>query len=236
MAMPRRKPAAKAKTKTQKKREAKKRALPAVLQSILDNPKAAVGRPSDYSPEVCNQVVALMETGLSLTAAGGVIGVSRATIHNWMKLHPEFLDSVELGKAKRTATLELAMLDSDNAAIINARRFALVNAAPLDWREKQLIETDVPADSPLRLLAQQLQNTSIRPAPQLPAPSIVDHDANEQPQPMTFRPQPQAAMPAAPATKPVTIEPIAQSIVEVEAEDDEPRIHTIGRHSIEDDE
>jgi hypothetical protein len=240
MAMPRKKPApkAKAQTKTQKKREAKKATLPAVLRNILENPKAVVGRPTDYTPEACNQVIGIMETGLSLTAAAGIMGITRSTIHRWMKEHQEFSDSVELGKAKRVATLETGMLDSDNAAEINARRFALLNADPIEWRDKQIIETDVPADSPLRALAAQLQGTSIRPAPQLPAPTIVDHDANERPQPMTIRPQPQAAQPIASVTKPVTtpaVEPIAQPIVEIEPEDDDaPRIHTIRSQPDED--
>ena len=186
--MPRRKPAPKAKTKTERKRDAKKRALPAALRQIIDHPdRIKVGRPTDYTPEACNQVVALMERGLSLTASAGIMGITRGTIHTWMKTHPEFLDSVNLGKAKRVATLETTMLETENATIANIRRFALVNAAPEEWREKHNIEHNEAADSPLRLLAQQISGNAIRP--RLPEPKIIEHDAAK---PSAIRPRQQA--------------------------------------------
>ncbi|WP_316205761.1 hypothetical protein [Bradyrhizobium sp. SZCCHNS1012] len=237
MAMPRKKPKSKPRTKTEKKREVKTRALPDVLRQIVENPeKAKIGRPTDYTPEVGNQVIALMASGLSLTAAAGAIGVARATIHNWMKQYPEFLDSVERGKAKRVYTLETQMLDSDEAAVINARKFALVNAAPEEWREKQTVDVDVPTDSPIRTLANQLMGTAIRP--QLPEPKIIEHDANEM---RVFRPQAQpmpdesvtiieAAVVDVIASEPEPDPAKPLDRIEPEQPDDEaPRIHTISR-------
>ena len=74
MAMPRKKPSpkpkAKAKTKTQRKRDAKKRTLPAELRQIIDHPeKIKIGRPSDYTPEACNQVIAFMQRWARLRRA-----------------------------------------------------------------------------------------------------------------------------------------------------------------------
>lgn len=81
-------------------------------------------------------VYRLMSHGLALTAAAGVMGVARATVHNWMKRYPGFLDSAERGQAARVCQLETDMLNADKALVINARRFALVNAAPEEWRRK----------------------------------------------------------------------------------------------------
>lgn len=60
-----------------------------------------VGRPSVYEERFCDEVEAFMGQGYSLTAFAGSIDVSRATIDNWMKAHPEFLEAVSRSKAKR---------------------------------------------------------------------------------------------------------------------------------------
>ncbi|WP_139031289.1 hypothetical protein [Bradyrhizobium sp. ORS 375] len=99
--------------------------------------KARRGRPTNYTPEIGNVVYRLMSQGLSLTAAAGAMDIARATVHNWMKRYPEFLDSVERGQAARVYKLEADMLGANEAHIIHARRFALINAAPAEWRKSQ---------------------------------------------------------------------------------------------------
>src|SRR4051812_9430948 len=96
--------------------------------------------PSDYTPDACDQVVMLMGTGLSLTAAAGAMGVSPETINRWRDEHEEFRDAISRGRAARVLILETQMLASDNSAVINARRFALINAAPEEWREKPVVD------------------------------------------------------------------------------------------------
>ncbi len=81
-----------------------------------------------------------MATGLSLTAFAGGIGVSRETVNNWQHEHPEFLDAVKAAKAARTRALEMQMLSFENGPAVTARIFALKNADPDEWREKQHIE------------------------------------------------------------------------------------------------
>lgn len=87
-----------------------------------------------------------MATGLSLTAFAGMIGVSRETVNNWQHEHPEFLDAVKIAKAKRTGALETQMLGMENGPAVTARIFALKNADPEEWREKQHIEHSVNSD------------------------------------------------------------------------------------------
>ena len=160
---------------------------------------------TDYTPEACNQVVALMGTGLSLTAAAGAMGVSRPTINRWMNEHEEFRDAVSRGKAARVLVLEWKMLASENTAVINACRFALTNAAPEEWRQKPAINPDETTESPIRPFARQLMGTAIRP--RLPENKIPEHE------------------PVAPR------EVRPQQCVTIDDSVDKPRIHTVSRES-----
>lgn len=81
-----------------------------------------------------------MATGLSLTAFAGDIGVARSTINEWIESFPEFSEAVRVGKAKRTAALERGMLGAESGPAVTARMFALKNADPEEWREKQHVE------------------------------------------------------------------------------------------------
>ena len=96
------------------------------------------GRPSKYSEAYCNEVVEAGAQGLSLTAFAGVIGVDRSTIDYWRESFPEFSLACKKAQAKRTYFLESGMLKDDaTGPMVTARRFALANAAPEEWREKQ---------------------------------------------------------------------------------------------------
>ncbi len=58
------------------------------------------GRPTLYKPEYCQMLVDHMEQGLSFESFGAICNASRATLYNWAKEHPEFLDAQEVGKRK----------------------------------------------------------------------------------------------------------------------------------------
>jgi len=106
----------------------------------------AGGRPSKFQPAYCDEVIAIMATGLSLTAFAGDIGVARSTINEWMDTYPEFSEAVKVAKAKRTAALERSMLSSENGPQVTSRIFALKNADPEEWREKQTVEHTASGD------------------------------------------------------------------------------------------
>ena len=93
------------------------------------------GRPSEYRPEYCNEIIELMATGLSLTAAGADLGFAKQTLHNWADEHPEFMDAIKIGQAKRQAALEKRLYASEGAQV-TAHIFALKNTGTGDWREK----------------------------------------------------------------------------------------------------
>lgn len=108
--------------------------------------KGAGGRPSLYDKAYCKAVIEHMSNGASVTSFAAEIGVARATINNWMSEHPEFLEAVNIAKAKCAAWWEktgraLARDGGGNATLVI---FGLKNMAGEDWREKQSIEHSGP--------------------------------------------------------------------------------------------
>lgn len=106
----------------------------------------SAGRPTKFKPAYCQEVIAVMGEGLSLTAFAGEIGVARSTINEWIDNHPEFSEAVRVAKAKRTLALERGMLMAESGPAVTARMFALKNADPEEWREKQHVEHSVTSD------------------------------------------------------------------------------------------
>lgn len=100
-----------------------------------------MGRPTTYTPDLGERIVALMETGLSLAAAAAECDVHRQRVYDWEAKHPDFGELVALARGKRQAFLERRLLDLGSAGPhVTAAIFALKNAAAADWREKQEIE------------------------------------------------------------------------------------------------
>lgn len=51
------------------------------------------GRPTDYRPEYCEQVVELGRQGKSVVQMACGLSVHKATLYEWEKVHPEFSDA-----------------------------------------------------------------------------------------------------------------------------------------------
>lgn len=103
----------------------------------------AGGRPTDYKPEYCEQVIAHMSEGASLTSFAASVDCSRATINVWMEAHPEFLESVKVGKAKCADWWEKrGRMGANGEQDVNPTLviFGLKNMAPDEWREKQELQ------------------------------------------------------------------------------------------------
>ena len=94
------------------------------------------GRPTEYSPSMKREIVELMASGLSLTAAAAELGFVKQTIYNWAEKDPEFMDAIKLGQGKRTLFLEKSLLAAESGPVVTSRIFALKNSAPDEWREK----------------------------------------------------------------------------------------------------
>ena len=95
------------------------------------------GRPTKYKPVYCDEIISLMATGLSLTAAAASLGISRETAYAWERENEEFSDAIKIARAKRTLKLEQDLLSASDSPTVTSRIFALKNANPHEWQEKQ---------------------------------------------------------------------------------------------------
>ena len=110
-----------------------------------------LGRPTDYKPTYGEEIISLMATGLSLTAAAAELGFHRQRVYEWAERHPDFADAVNLARGKRTLKLERDLLSAPDGPTVTSRIFALKNAAPDEWREKQAVELSGTNGGPIEI-------------------------------------------------------------------------------------
>lgn len=95
--------------------------------------------PTTYRKEYCEQVRSLMKDGYSVTAVAGSLGVGRQRIYDWAKRHKELAEALEVGRSARVYKLEQGLYKAASGPEVTAHIFALKNACPDEWREKQEI-------------------------------------------------------------------------------------------------
>ena len=100
------------------------------------------GRPSKYREEFCDEVIACLSEGHSVTAFAGRIGVARSTVFKWADEIPEFSDALKVGQAKAVEFWEkiLAKVARDGGGNATAVIFGLKNRASEDWADKVVNE------------------------------------------------------------------------------------------------
>lgn len=67
------------------------------------------GRPSEYQPEYAEQAYRLMLLGMTRSQVAQFFEVSEATIYNWCREQPEFLESIRRGAALADAEVAEAL-------------------------------------------------------------------------------------------------------------------------------
>lgn len=58
----------------------------------------SMGRPSKYLPEYCDKAIELMSEGASIYEIAYEFRVNQDTIHEWVKVHPDFSEALKQGK------------------------------------------------------------------------------------------------------------------------------------------
>jgi hypothetical protein len=58
------------------------------------------GQPSKYRPEYCEMLIEHMRGGLSFESFGARIRVTKKTMYEWTRVHPEFQEAKELGEVQ----------------------------------------------------------------------------------------------------------------------------------------
>lgn len=101
-----------------------------------------MARPTTYDPEYCDLVIAWGAQGKSVTWMAAELDVSRATIYEWIEVHPEFSDAITRAKAKAQQWWEDAGQNGMLAPGFNAGVYTKSMAArfPEDWRDASRTE------------------------------------------------------------------------------------------------
>jgi orotate phosphoribosyltransferase-like protein len=103
---------------------------------------ARTGRPSKYKAEYCSKAVELFSDGRSIIQIAAELNVSRDTIYEWQKIHPEFSDSIKRGLTKSEAYWE-RMLQGAAAGLVNVNSAALIFLLKNRFQWKDRIEQDI---------------------------------------------------------------------------------------------
>lgn len=106
---------------------------------MSDEAPNPVGRPTDFTPELGDKILSLMNEGLSLAAAAAECDIHRQRVYDWEKAHPEFADTISLARGKRQLFLERRLLKATEGPVVTSSIFALKNASD-DWREKSEVD------------------------------------------------------------------------------------------------
>lgn len=61
------------------------------------------GRPTDYKPEYCEDIINYLSDGKHIIQYAAKIGVAKSTIYEWANNYPEFSDALKKAQAKSTA-------------------------------------------------------------------------------------------------------------------------------------
>jgi hypothetical protein len=101
-----------------------------------------MGRPSEFKPEFCDQVVEYGKEGKSLAWMAAELDVSRECLYEWARVHPEFSDALDRARAHSQKWWEDAGQRGMLGPGFNGSVWSRSMAArfPDDWREKQEIE------------------------------------------------------------------------------------------------
>lgn len=108
-----------------------------------------MGRPTKYDPGYCDELVAFMAQGYSMTAFAAQIGVDRDTITEWGNVHDEFSLAIKKGKAACASWWESVNRNNAMTGDGNATSciFGLKNMAADDWSDRKSIDHTSSDDS-----------------------------------------------------------------------------------------
>ena len=60
--------------------------------------KNKVGRPTKYTPELCEKVIAELKKGAGIEEIGLALDVGYSTLYEWMEKYPELAEAIKKGR------------------------------------------------------------------------------------------------------------------------------------------
>lgn len=111
------------------------------------------GRPTKYKPEMAAAFEAELAKGYSVLSAAAAIGITKPTVYEWAKRHPEFSSALKAGQAKSARWWEatLQKIAREGGGNATAAIFALKNLGLGAWRDKQEYEVAGPDGGPVKI-------------------------------------------------------------------------------------
>ena len=112
------------------------------------------GRPTNYRPEMGDQIADAMATGLSAEAAAAKVGISARSLFNWQQEHPDFLQAIQEGRQRALLWWEeraLAMAEGKpGSAQIVSLGLRNRSRAASGWHDAQRLEHSGPDGGPVQ--------------------------------------------------------------------------------------
>lgn len=111
----------------------------------------AGGRPTKYKKEYCKMLIEHMTEGLSFESFGGVVGVWKEALYNWVKKYPEFSNAKKEGTHKCMLFYEKAGRQGmlGKIAGFNSTTWLFNMKNRFGWRDKKEIDTNLTASEGL---------------------------------------------------------------------------------------
>lgn len=110
-----------------------------------------LGRPTDYDPSYCEQVIEWGRAGKSRTWMAAQLGIARSTIYEWEKQHADFSDALARAKALEQSWWEdagqMGIVTQGFCQSVWSRSMAA--RFPDDWRETTRQEQTGPEGGPI---------------------------------------------------------------------------------------
>ena len=97
------------------------------------------GRPTNYRPEYCEQIVAYRQDGWSKSAFAAKVGTSLDAIQDWEKAHPEFARAVKDSHVACERWWEERGRTALNERYFNVGVFAILTRNICKWSDRERI-------------------------------------------------------------------------------------------------
>lgn len=104
------------------------------------------GRPTDYTPEFCEEIVEFMANGRHVIEFAAHIDVAKSTIYKWAEEHKEFSDALKRAGTKSTAAWLRMHRDKASGVIKQGSDILIIqmlkNKDP-EFCEKQVVDANM---------------------------------------------------------------------------------------------
>jgi hypothetical protein len=118
------------------------------------------GAPTKYKTEYCQLLEDHMANGLSFHSFAGVVGVCCDTLYEWVKVHPEFSDTMKRGKAKLLLwdekLLSKGAQGSQRGYNVNAHKWKMANIHK--WSDRTEVTNKNPANLSREELIREIES------------------------------------------------------------------------------